>query len=267
MPSETSQLSSPGFVAVIFDIPFPISVPNGHYLTHDPHKNIACISTILREGSRSFFRSRPVTGPTSFRELTNRAQELDRPRADHSYLLTSQLKDGSQKATLNIHTGADGGYAECKYYSEVHVTFLADSLTIINEESRSLNRACEILNPFLDKYRLFTEDYRVGRVSLERNFYFATCHTSPLTADEVNMTSSELFNRLFQMERTFSTTLGHGRANILRTNTLELLGPKGEMSGQALALFGQLLLDISFAICHPCGVFNPMKMPRQSQLR
>jgi hypothetical protein len=37
--------------------------------------------------------------------------------------------------------------------------------------------------------------------------------------------------------------------------------------GDLDALRRATTLVISFAIFHPCGVFNPMKMPRQSQLR
>jgi hypothetical protein len=50
MAHTDSQFSGPGFIAVFFDIPFPISIPNGHYLTYDPQRETACVSVTLREG-------------------------------------------------------------------------------------------------------------------------------------------------------------------------------------------------------------------------
>jgi len=240
--TENRQYSGPGFVSVIFDIPFPISVPNGTYLVHDTKKEIACIELVLREGSRCFFRNRPITGPTSFEDLRKADYTQQRPRDDYSYLSNCILQDGTEKATLNTHTGVDGGYAECKYYSEVSVTFLVDDISIIGESHQVFYKVCEILNPFLDKYRLLTEDYRVTRVSLEKNFYVGTFHTSPLTAEEVQLTPRELFQKL-QIPRIFYKRLGQGASNILRTNDYELLGPRNPLKGNALAIFKNFIQE------------------------
>jgi hypothetical protein len=91
---------------VFFDVPFPTSIPNGTYWTFDPVKQIAAITVTLREGSRAFFRNRPIVGPTSFRELQNAWQEGQRPRDSYDYVAVNKLKDGRDKATLNIHSGA-----------------------------------------------------------------------------------------------------------------------------------------------------------------
>src|SRR5271166_3400754 len=124
----------PGFIAVIFDVPFPTSVPNGSYISFDPVKTIAVVTLTLREGSRAFFRNRPLVGPTSFQELHQAWQEPQRPRADYSYVAVNQLHDGRKKTTLNIHAGTSGGYAECKYYTEVTITYLADDIDDINRD-------------------------------------------------------------------------------------------------------------------------------------
>jgi hypothetical protein len=68
----------PGFIAVMFDVPFPISVPNGSYVSYDPKKGIAVMTVTLKEGSRAFFRNTPVTGPTSFDQLRQAQQEPTR---------------------------------------------------------------------------------------------------------------------------------------------------------------------------------------------
>jgi hypothetical protein len=156
MADPKRQFSGPGFVVVFLDIPFPISIPNGAYLTFDPKKDVACIELILHEGSKAFFRNRPIIGATSFERLKTAAAELERPRQSHSHLVTSRLTTGEEKATLNIHSGVDGGYAECKYYSEARVTFLADDIGGGN----AFGRACEILNTFLAQSRQDREKQR-----------------------------------------------------------------------------------------------------------
>jgi hypothetical protein len=233
------NFAGPGFIAAFFDIPFPISVPNNTYLVYDPQKEVAFIEVTLREGARAFFRNRAIQGPTSFEELRQAAQGWQHPREDHSYIATSVLQDGTEKATLNTHTGEDGGYVECKFYSEVCVTFLSDDISIIGGQNQGqvFNRVCEILNPFLDKYRLLNEDYRISHVSLERNFYLGTSHTSPLTPEEIRMSPRELFEQLIKVGRNFYRKQGHGASRILRMNSYELLGPRGQLQKDALSVF------------------------------
>ena len=87
--------------------------------------------------------------------------------------MASNLPNGSQILTGNVNTGQDGGYLEAKYYSEVTVPYLADDINSIASQNTVFRRACEILNPFVDKYRVINQDYRISPVSMERNFYFA----------------------------------------------------------------------------------------------
>src|SRR5271163_947447 len=194
--------SGPGFVSVLLDLPFPISIPNAAYFVFDPEKQIAAIEVSLHEGTRAFFRNRPIQGPSSFEELRQTSAEMRRLDQGRSYLINSRLPDGRQKATLNLHTGVDGGFSECKYYSQISVTFLADDIQIISSNGQVGERAFEILNPFLDKYRILNEDYRISPVSSARNFYLAVCHSSPLTLEERGLNPTELINRL-TVPRTF----------------------------------------------------------------
>jgi hypothetical protein len=226
--------TGPGFLTVILDIPFGVAIPNGSYTVYDPVKGIAVVQTTLKEGSRTFFRNAPIVGPTSFRDLQSKAREYERPREEYSYLATSRLKDGTEKATLNIHCRTDGGFAETKYYSEVQVTFLEDDLSVIGrKDNYVLQRATDILNSFLDKYRLLAEDYRVSRVSAERNYYLATCHSSPLAVDERTLTPEQLFAGLSKGRMSYHR-LGHGGANIIRANSLDHLGPRPQIAGSPL---------------------------------
>lgn len=222
--ADSTPPRGPGFITVTLDVPFGLGLPNGGYLTLDPIKGLAVIQPVLREGARSFFRVAPIIGPTSFEDLKAKARQYERPREAHSYTETSTLQDGSEKATLNIHCGADGGFAETRYYSEIQITFLEDDLGVLGTQGYLLTRATDILNPFLDKYRLLVENYRVSRVTGERNFYLAVCYTSPLQPEELGLSAEQLIARL-PLGRTFSHRLGQGAANIVRTNSLDHLGP------------------------------------------
>ncbi len=171
----------------------------------------------------------------------SKAREFERPREDYSYVICSRLKDGTEKATLNVHCGPDGGFAETKYYSEIQVTFLEDDLGALGrKDDYLLQRATDILNLFLDKYRLFMEDYRVGRVSAVRNLYFAACHSSPLTVEEQGLTVEQLFATLSK-GRTFYYQVGHGGVNILRPNSFDRLGPKVQIAEPALGILATFL--------------------------
>jgi hypothetical protein len=76
--ATAAQPGEPGFISVFLDIPFPTSIPNGNYTTFDPIKGIAVVTLTLREGTRAFFRNRPIVGPTSFRPATGMANTQPR---------------------------------------------------------------------------------------------------------------------------------------------------------------------------------------------
>jgi hypothetical protein len=103
-------------------------------------------------------------------------------------------------------------------------------------------RAFDILNPFLDKYRLLNEDYRISPISDARNFYLAVCHCSPLSTEEQTLDIREQFNRLFT-ERMFLRELRFGGTNILRTNSYELLGPRSSLSSELQHFFDDFILE------------------------
>jgi hypothetical protein len=44
-PETPAPVQTPGFIAVLFDVPFPISIPNGSYISHDPKKGIAAVTS------------------------------------------------------------------------------------------------------------------------------------------------------------------------------------------------------------------------------
>jgi hypothetical protein len=186
----------PGVVSVIFDVPFPISIPDDHYTAYDPQKVTAVVTVAAKTGKRAFFRAGRIVGPNAPEGPHEQPPGQERPRGNYNYVAASRTPDGNQIPTLNINTAVDGGYAEPKYFSEVTVTYLADDINSIADQNAVFRRACEILNPFLDKYRVLNQDYRISPVSMERNFYFAQCHTSPLEINERGLDVAALFATL-----------------------------------------------------------------------
>jgi hypothetical protein len=269
MTTTSPAPTGPGFITLILDVPFAIALPNGAYRVFDSIKTHAVVQTTLREGSRTFFRNEPIIGPTSFTDLNDRAREYQRPQADYSYLLTSRLSNGTEKATLNIYTGRNGGFAETKCYSEIQVTFLEDDLSVVGKKDNYvLGRAADIVNAFLDKYRLLTEDYRISRIAADRHFYFASCHSSPLAPAELGMTSAELVDGLAK-GRAFIHQLGHGGANILRTNSLDHLGPRSEVSGtelQGLITFIQTAYEMPLSYDLVMQALRSLQIERDAKL-
>lgn len=225
-----------GFVMVILDVPFGVGLPNGGFLGRDPKYGLAAIQPVLREGSRVFFRALPIKLGTSLEDLKTQNQEYDAPRQDHSYCLTSALADSSEIPTLKIFCGVDGGFAEAKYFSEIQVTFLEEDLDVIESQDYLISRVAAILNPFLDKYRLLAEDYRVGHIADDRNFYLAVCHTSPLTDDDADRNVEALLASL-ATGREFRNIIGQGASNVVRTNSLDFLAPRPPISGTVLETF------------------------------
>src|SRR5260221_8968 len=111
---DSATTTASGFVATILDIPFPLALPNAGYPCYDPKKGMAIAQTLLKEGSRAFFRNIPIQGPRSFEQLKQASKEYERPKADYSYMAVANLADGQKKASLNIHCGTNGGFAEAK---------------------------------------------------------------------------------------------------------------------------------------------------------
>jgi hypothetical protein len=247
-----APLPIPGFVSVIFDVPFPISVPDDDYTSFDPQKIIAVVTVKAKSGTRAFFRTGRITGLGTFENLHQQPLGPQRPRENRNYLAASTLPGGTEIPTLNVNTGEDGGYAESKYFSEVTITYLADDINSIADQNNVFRRACEILNPFLDKYRVINQDYRISPVSMERNFYFAQCHTSLLEVNERGLDVDALFATL-RVGRHFNLQLGQGATNILRVNSYELLGPRSPITGGFLQTFKQFIkedyvLPLSYAL-------------------
>ncbi len=101
-------------------------------------RGVALFQTVKREGSRAFFRNTPITGLTPFADLGGQAQAYFRLQQPQSYVINAQFPDGTHRATLNVHTGRLGGFAEAKPFTEVHVTYVTDDLSATLANSGSM---------------------------------------------------------------------------------------------------------------------------------
>jgi len=104
--ATAAQPGEPGFISVFLDIPFPTSIPNGNYTTFDPIKGIAVVTLTLREGTRAFFRNRPIVGPTSFRDLQQAWQTPN--RAARGLRLRRCQQTYRRKTGLSLALGQSG---------------------------------------------------------------------------------------------------------------------------------------------------------------
>ena len=230
----------PGFIALYFDIPFPVSVHDNDYFVRDPIGGAAIITLKLREGSRAFYKNSQMAGGPSSERNHESAVNSANDQA-HEYLITAKLRNGDEKPVFGVTSGPDGGFAESKYYSEVRVIFLADDINLDKiGEKAAFRRACDILNPFLRVYSLVSGDYRVSEIAYERGFYFAMYHVSPLEKRELGISSDELF-RGFDLGRKFLGGTGGGAANILFWNSWELVGPWQTLNLPTMKFFLDLI--------------------------
>jgi len=242
--SEPSNLPvGPGIVSAIIDLPFFLALPNGSYKCLDPVEGVALIQIASREGCTSFFRDKPlVSGPTSFLQFAEAAKPFDKPRMEFSYLFTSVIEGIGERAVVNINTKK--GFSEAKYFTEAHVYFITDMLEAHDDECGGyLDRATQILNSFLDKYRVVAQDYRVHAITPKKSLYLTICHVSLLKEDEKAMSSEELIDTLFS-PREWEYRLGSGAINIFQPGNSYLLVPqRATLESASLKLFTDLAID------------------------
>ncbi len=84
---------------------------------------------------------------------------------------------------------------------------------------------------------------------------------SDILSDTVSDMLSDLVSAMSGMRERLAQL--EARVNALSASVRQLSPPVAQESSQEILQ----ALVISFAIFYPCGVFNPMKMPRQPQLR
>jgi len=76
LTKQDSTMTGPGFVAAILDIPFPLALPNGAYLCHDPKKRIAIVQTLLKGRLPRVLPRHANPGPDFIRALEGGVQGI-----------------------------------------------------------------------------------------------------------------------------------------------------------------------------------------------
>lgn len=234
-----------GVVKAIVDLPFSVRLPNGTIRCIDPLKGHALVEFISREGSTSFNRQAPLgVGPTLHSTLQMEARKFEIPREEHSYLLTRR-SSGDTKERSAVTVSTRKGYAEVKPFTEARVFFLTDHLETYGEqEGGYFQRALDVLNPLLDKYSVFAQDYRVHAITDKKPVYLMICNISPLADADFALSNQDILETCFSSGgRTWITSADKGAVNVLQTkNYHTLLSPERDFSPAEIALLSELAL-------------------------
>jgi len=154
-------------LATRFDLPFYLRLPPSGFFTWDPEFTIAAILPCPNVGQVSFSKSTTLIDPA---QLLNQTCAPRENTSDHKVLMTCQTEDYGEVPTLHIDNAATGGFSELRTYTEVNifiVTTESDDARLAVSKARSF----EVLNHFIDIYRLVTQDPYVYRVGEEFDTY------------------------------------------------------------------------------------------------
>lgn len=217
------------------DLPFYLRLPVGGFFTWDPEFDSALILPRQAVGEICFRRNRT--------ELAHEVQILDQPseplpiHEEYTYALTSEF-EGREVPTLKVCVAVEGGWTELRPYSEV-VVFIAvhHKSEILGFDNR--RRAFDVLNAFLDKYRVATQDPWVRRIEQEFDTYFQDASVGGVPESLHHKTAGEILQRLKEVR--FSSSLGpNQRAITIRTDILDDLFPGKILDAPNLRIFVEL---------------------------
>lgn len=203
------------------DLPFYLRLPSEIVLTWDPKFGVAAILPMQRFGEVAFSRSisRFDLGERldPRRLLDSLAPPVDGP-GRYNYTLTSaSSKTGEEVPTLHIDTGPDGGFAELRGYTEIAVFVVVEQGQALSDSSKA--RALEVLNHFLDSYRLVTQDPYVHGIDTELHPYLVDYGVGTLPEHLASRPARKIFTHIG--EAAFPKEIGEGRVIKLRTSFIE----------------------------------------------
>src|SRR5438034_8412765 len=110
--------------ASLFDLPFYLRLPSSLFLTWDPHDSLAGILPRQRLGEVSFSRTTTLVQESTLLDA-QAPHPYDAPR--HLVVMTCETRDGRTVPTLRVDTGAAGGCAEVRAYTEITL-FVSDAV-------------------------------------------------------------------------------------------------------------------------------------------
>jgi len=155
--------------------------------------------------------------------------------------MTCVTKKHGEIATLHIDTASTGGFTELRAYTEVVVFIIVDEETDAPTSltSKMKTRTFDVLNHFIDIYRLVTQDPYVYRINEEFDTYLVDFAFGPIPPKLENYSSAEILRNVGEV--TFPTVIGKGRLLKYRLNTLEDLFPGPILEEPFLKVFQKLV--------------------------
>lgn len=220
-----------------FDLPFYLRLPSSAFFTWDPEFDVAAILPCQRIGEVSFSKSCVLIKPECL--LDSICPPIENSSGE-KVLMTCKTKDYREIPTLHINTGSTGGFSELRPYTEI-VIFI-----ITTEVNNSLltgpkARAFEVLNHFIDIYRLITQDPYVYRIDEEFDTYLVDYSLGTVPPELETASAVDILSRINDIR--FPRDIGKGRQLKYRLNSLDDLFPGKIFEKNFLDMFVQWVKD------------------------
>lgn len=219
-----------------FDIPFYLRLPSLAFFTWDPEYGTAAIYPRQHLGEIIF--SKVSLKFKNAKKLLDSPSQPTEGLFYPEFLMTCETKGFGEVPTLHIDTGQTGGFTELRAYSELTV-FIAIEKDHDPFSSSAMARIFEVLNNFLDIYRIITQDPYVHRIDGELDTYLIDYSAGVIPEKYHDSSSGDILKNI--QEINFHSEIGKGRQLKFRLNTLEDLFPGKILEKKFLDLFGGLI--------------------------
>jgi hypothetical protein len=154
--------------------------------------------------------------------------------------MTCKTRGYGDVPTLHIDTGSKGGFSELRAYSELTV-FIVIEKDHDPFSTSAKARIFEVLNNFLDIYRIITQDPYVHRIDEEFDTYLVDYSAGTIPQQYHGSSAGNILRNI--QEIPFHSEIGKGRQLKTRVNTLEDLFPGKILENKFLDLFVRLIQE------------------------
>jgi hypothetical protein len=221
-------------LASTLDLPFYFRLPSIGFFTWDPDCDVAIIHPKQRAGEVSFSKTCKFVDAQKL--LDAPCSHLEGP-TNYEYLLKCEGENGIEISTLHINTKPTGGFTEFRAYSEVTIFIIVEG----NQNSLTdelIVRTFQVLNHFIDIYRIITQDPFVHRIDEKHDTYLVDFSFGSVP-EQYNNSPINILKNIQSIP--FSKDIGKGRELKLRLNSLEDLFPGKILKKDALDNFSKLI--------------------------
>ena len=222
-------------LAVRFDLPFYLRLPTNGFFTWDPECATAAIYPRQNIGEVSFAKTSTLINPNQL--LDSPSPPIEGP-INHTVVMTSESKAFGKIPTLRINTASAGGYSELRAYTEVTIFIVIragrDPLSL-----ESKDRAFQVLNHFIDIYRLITQDPYVHRIDQALDTYLVDYSIGAIPENLRSASAGDILSKTNDIH--FPQAVGDRRHLQYHLNTLEDLFPGPILDEGRLDFFSALI--------------------------